>query len=207
MAYAKLTTVEKVRGWLKSDSPTNDNLIGLLIESLSDQAGRYLNRDNLGSVEAYVENYPMPRSTPSMPGRLLLRHYPIVTLTAVLNAGSSVPIIADPMVASAAGVLVDGERVLVFIGSPAAAGSGLPLCQVRYTAGHEPNAIPPGLTQAMNQWVGEIVKSQGWIGYVSQGLAGQSTSFEQGRSWNMSKRTKEMLEPFRDRIPHMGVCG
>lgn len=207
MAYEKLTTVADVRGWLRTNSTNDDALLGSLIDSLSAQVGRLLGRDNLGSIEAYVENYRVPTAGPSAQSRILLRHYPIVTLSSVGCAGQSTPIITDPMSAVVSGAWVeDDRRTLSFYGNSLVAGGGLPLCQVSYAAGYAPDDVPPGLKHAVNQWVGEIVRSQDWIGYTSKSLAGESVSFEQGRQWGMSKRTKEMLEPYRDRVPWSGVA-
>lgn len=209
MAYAKLTDTPKVKGWMRSTSSTDDGLIGSLIDSLSAQVGRLLGRDNLGSVESYVETYRIPRWRPNDPAELLLRHWPVVALTSVKISAADVAIITDAMAAVGAGVLVeDDRRTLAFYGAdgyPAFGGVGLPLCQIRYTAGYAAADIPPGLTHAVNQWVAEITKSQDWIGYVSKSLAGETVTFEQGRTWGMSKRTKEMLEPYRDRIPMSGA--
>jgi hypothetical protein len=199
MAYANLTTLADVKGWLRTTSATDDALLSWLIKSLSEQAGRYCQRDNLGSVETYTERQPIPRATPSRSPFILLNRWPVITVTSILCAGQSIPVISDPMAVAASGAFVqDDRRTLEFYGAPAS-GGGVPLLQVIYTAGY--TAVPPGLSQAVTQWVGEVARSQGWVGKVSEALAGQTVSYEQGRQWGMSKRTKEMFEPYRNRIP------
>jgi hypothetical protein len=210
MAYAALTTLADVKGWLRRTTDTDDALLSDLIGRLSDQVGRFLGRDNLGSVEAYTETYRVPRGTTVTPPRMVLRHYPVVALSSVKISGQSFDIITDPMAPTMSGAWVeDDRRTLTLFGSsslwPGWSGGGLPLCQIQYTAGYATGNIPGGLSQAVIQWVAEISKSQEWIGYVSKSLAGETVSYEMGREWGMSKRTKGMLEPFRDRIPMSGA--
>lgn len=200
MAYAKLTTVADVKGWLRNTSSSDDALLGALIDSLSAQAGLYLGRDNLGSIETYAERYRVPRCGSVVePARLMLRHYPVTALTGVSASGQAMAIV-DPLDPGAgAGAYLESDNRTVAFSGAIVPGNGLGVMLVSYQAGYP--KPPPGISQAMNQWVGEVVKAQGWIGKTSESLAGQTVSFEQGRQWNMSKRTKEMFEPYRDRIP------
>jgi hypothetical protein len=211
VAYEPLTQLADVKGWLKSTSTTSDALLSKLIAQLSHQAGIYLSRDNLGSVEQYTEFYRYPRVGSSGEATILLRHYPVTQLISVSGVSADIPILADPSIANQGGVWLeqDGRTLTIlnagaYLGpSQSSLGAGS-MTRIAYRAGYA--SVPPGLSQAINQWVGEVAKSQDWIGYTSKSIGGENVSFEQGRQWNMSKRTKELLEPYRNRVPMMGFA-
>lgn len=195
--YGALTTLENVKGWLKQTSPADDGHLSFLIESLSDSVGRMLGRDNLGSVESYVEVYPGTGT------RIVLDHYPVVVLSSVTLATRAQPLLTDPtMIGTASGIFLDRDRRTLRVSSDLVAKNGNTV--VVYTAGYATKDIPAGLEQAMNQWIGEIYKSKEWIGYTSKSLAGETVTFDKGTNFGMSPRTAAMFNPYKNRIPAMG---
>ena len=209
--YDPLSTVESVKRWLSTTVDTDDAVIGDLIKTCSELIGRFCGRDNLGDVLTYNETYWGPRGGPqtSQP-RLTLNHYPIVSITSCVIGSNTVPVITNPgATTNQSGIYVETvpeprQLIFLYMNWPMSwPWAGLPL-QISYTAGYASNATPPGLRQACNQWVGEIMKSRGWIGYKSKTLQGETVSFEDGKDWAMSPRTKAMLQPYRNRIPIMG---
>lgn len=212
--YDPLTTVESVEVWLQDQSGNNVPSYKALIPPVSQLIGKYLGRDNLGAVNTYTENYTQRRGRVGScaPAPIVLRHYPVVSLSSVTLYGLSVPIINPATLSapsSATGVLLeDDARTLSFYSVswpwPTFTGSGLPICQVSYTAGLTP--YDQGLQQVANQWVGEIFKSQAWIGHKSKSLAGEVVSFDMGVNLGMSPRTLAMLQPYRNVVPTFGVA-
>lgn len=213
--YGPLTTLDKVKRWL--DIPTSsDNADGLLedlIASTSELIGRFCARDNLGEVISYVETYWRPPgafSTQTRGPRIVLNHWPVVALQSVNLAGQNISIITNPLAPvnqSGAFVENDGRTLsLLFLAWPP---TNLPIV-VSYTSGYDAAAtvtaggIPPGLTQACNQWIGEVYKSKDWIGYRSKVLAGESVTYDTGKDFGMSPRTLAMIQPYRNRIPVYG---
>jgi len=208
-----LCTLDEVKRWLKI-SPTEedqDDLLVDLINGCSQQIAEYCGRDNLGAIETVVENRTVPITVlqkPNASPRILLKKYPVVTLTSVIwNNVSQTILTAQQLQYQQAGVfLEDDARTLTFLGlwMPPAYG----YVQINYTAGYQligaevpQQATPGGLRRAAIQWVGELYKASAWIGYKSKSIAGETISFEGGNSWGMSPRTKAMLQPFVDRMP------
>jgi hypothetical protein len=199
--YGPLTTLERVKLWLGQTAVTDDTKLEALIAATGDFVGRQLSRDNLGSLETYVETYFLDEYL--APGRtkqlqLVLDHYPVTTLTSVAQGVSSLGIVTDPaQLARASGVWLERDhRTLRFLSLPSAA----PVT-ITYTAGYAEDEIPQGLVQAATQFVSEIYKSKDWIGYTSKALAGETVSYDVGRVWGASPRTRAMFQPYVNRIP------
>lgn len=211
MAYDPLTNLASLKEWAKIDSNTNlsgadDGLLTALIGRVSELIGRYLARGNLGGVYSYTENY-FKRQTSGLLGgggefEIVLRHWPVVTLTQVLmNGPNVVPILSNStLIAGNAGVflLEDGEsepRILKF--RSLYRDLSLPI-QITYTAGYTPATIPSGLQQAANSYALEIYRAQSFAGWKSKSLAGEVVAFDEGGKWGISKRVEMMLQPYRD---------
>lgn len=203
MPYDNLTTVPALKEWLGQETDVSDGEFGTLIQVASSIIGRYLGRDNLGSVISYTENYF--RRGNRLNDRawfdLTLRHYPIVTVTSVtMNNTILTPISQDELQSGQSGYYVaegDGEpRNLKFM----YLARTNPI-SVAYTAGYPPNGIPFEIQQACIQFASEIFRSAQWIGMKSRGIAGETTTFDTNSSWGMSNRIRALLQPFRDVNP------
>ena len=188
----------------------DDGLLQQLINVASEQIGRFCSRSNLGAVGSYTENYFKRWSSGMLGGsgefNLVLRHYPIVTLTSVNMNGSLVPILNNQtLIAAQAGVFpLEGEEPRVLKFRTLWRDTSVPI-QVVYTAGYALNSIPAGLRQAANAYCAEIYKSTSWVGYRSKSLAGEVVSFELGESWGMSKRVQALCKPHVNDVPFMGM--
>ena len=215
MAYDPLTTVQSLKAWLQTGGGANnastvdDAELNELIQVASDLIGRHLTRPNLGSVYSYTESYFQPRGFVNRwqgTFDILLRHWPVASLSFVNVNNSEVNILTSATVGSgAAGVyLCEGDpedlRKLKFLGLYC--DTLIPI-QVVYTAGYAVNAIPRPLQQAANQFASEIFRSATWIGFKSKSIAGEMVTFDTGTEWGMSKRIQTMLKPFENNIPFM----
>lgn len=204
MPYDNLTTVASLKAWLRPTGNNDDAEFATLITVASDLIGRFCGRDNLGKVYTYTENYFRSGSFKTSTRQdlsLVLRHYPIVSLVSVAASGnSSVPILDQAALQSnQAGVFVQEDvepRMLKFRFLQLA----YPIT-VTYTAGYAFNLIPMTLAQACNQVAAEIFRSSQWVGLKSISMAGETTSYDAGEAWGMSKRTQAMLQPYRDVVP------
>lgn len=195
--YEPLTTIERLRLWLKITDDSDDALLGALIESCSEQIGRYCSRDNLGSVESYNETYWF-RSTNIRP-LLVLDHWPVVSISQIKIAGADVAVVTDPMQAGIGGAFLDRDARTLRL--PPVLYRDTPV-QIAYTAGFDP--LDLGLEQICCQFTGEVYKSKDWIGYSSKSLAGETVSFQSGTKFGMSPRTVAMLEPYKNRMMRSG---
>lgn len=209
MSYDPLCTLDEFKKWIgyKPTEENQDEDIVALISALSRNIGEYCGRDNLGAIQTYSENRKLSSSGSNSP-RILVGSYPVISLTSILYNNTSLAILTPQQLQqNTAGVfLEDDSRTLSFLGLWVPQGRGY--VQINYTAGFQLNgaevaaqATPSGLRQACIQWVGEILKSKGWIGYNSKSLGGETVSFEGGRSWGMSPRTKAMIQPYVNRMP------
>jgi len=208
MSNDALCELSDVKEWLgiKPTEAEQDDDLDWLIQSCSEQIGQFCGRDNLGTVGTYSENY-RPRMATARP-RIILRHYPVVAIVSITWANTQQTILSAAQVQANTtnGVfLEDDNRTLSFLGSLFARGFGGSngVVLVNYTAGYsmDSNKTPFGLRQAAIQFVGEVYKSRGWIGFRSKSLAGETTTFEGGAAWGMSPRTKAMLQPYVNRMP------
>jgi len=207
MSYDVLTTVPSLKAWLKPSGTNDDAEFGALIKVASDLIGRYLTRDNLGKVYSYTENYFRSGTFQVLRSRstfsLVLRHWPIVSLSKVTVNNGSVPVLDESGLQTAKSgvyVLEDVEpRILKFQYINAI----YPIT-VSYDAGYPENAVPNGLQQACNQYASEIFRSAAWAGLKSNSMAGETTTYDTGGTWGISDRVKGMLMPFRDVVPFRG---
>jgi hypothetical protein len=207
VSYDVLSTVASLKAWLKPQGVNDDAEFGVLLQVASDLIGRYLTRDNLGAVYPYTENYFRNSSFQALRQRsifdLVLRHWPIVSLTSVTINNSPVTILNQTGLQQAqAGVFVleDVEpRILKFQYLNAV----YPITVV-YTAGYAAGSIPMGLQQACNQYAAEIFRSANWVSLKSQAMAGETTAFDTGGAVGMSDRVKAMLIQYKDVVPFRG---
>lgn len=213
MAYDKLTSVPALKRWLIgataiSQTTTNpdDDEYAMLIQVASELIGRFCGRDNLGSVGTYTENYfkrGSSKMSVSTDFDLVLRHYPVATLSSVIVNNSQVTILNESGLQSArAGVylLEDTEpRILKFQYLYAS----YPI-SVTYTAGYAANAIPGPLQQAAIQFASEIFRSPTWLGVKSRSIASENITFDTNSVWGMSNRIKMLLQPYVDVVPFRG---
>lgn len=206
MAYNDpLTTFDSFSAWMRSTGAVDESTVTPLIVSASDLIARFCDRDNLAAVYSYTETYyPKPRRVSSFGVNrnfsVLLRHYPVVAVQAIVLNGASVKVlsISDLQSSPVGAYLKDDKeaRVLDFFGvlvvEPA-------ILQVTYTAGY--TEVPDGLVQACNTLVGEMYKQPGRIGMQSVAMGGETTSFNKASSWGMSDLIKGMCMPYKDNIP------
>jgi hypothetical protein len=201
--YDPLTTVDQVKAWLKSSGTGDDALIEALIPTSSELIGRYCERENLGSIYSYSEVYypgQRARSWHTRNWDIVLRHYPVVSLTSVIINNTQIPILQQSdLQAGTSGVYLEEDtepRVLKFIGVAAYPVGGF--VQVNYTAGYPSNAIPAGLSQGTNQFTVEMLRASTRVGLKSVSAAGETTSFDMGTNWAMSSMVKAMVHPYRN---------
>jgi hypothetical protein len=206
VAYDRLTNLAYVKTWLKLKGNDEDVALAALVDRASDLIGRYCGRDNLGGVYTYTENYfPEGVPTTSKGGnfKLMLRHYPVITLTGVLLNNSPVTILTNSTVTlNQAGVFIDTTvpepRQLRFL--YLWRDSTTPI-QVVYTAGYTVSTIPNALQQAAIQTIVEMYKSSQWVGFRAKSLAGENVSFDPGEKWGLSPRTIGLIKPFINVVP------
>ena len=213
MSYDPLTTVDEFKIWqAKPQGQTaSDAVIGQLIAALSEEIGRYCDRDNLGLVLPYTERWaPVGTQPYYRDPEYVLRAYPVTALTSVAIGSTAVPVITD-LTGQTSGALLDSwesnPRRVSLVGYRVWPCTG-PLV-VQYQAGYwganAPSGtkptVPTGLKQVLHQWINEVLVSRISTGQKSQTLAGQTVTYELGEKFGMSPRTKAMLEPYRNRVP------
>lgn len=204
MPYDNLTTVASLKAWMKPTAGGSDDAeLATLINVASDLIGRFCGRDNLGKVYQYTENYfrsGAMRTGTRVDLSLVLRHYPITQMVSVFSGNTQIPVLAQAdLQSNQAGVFVQEDvepRMLKFrfVSLP------YPIT-VTYMAGYSFNSIPQTLGQACNQVAAEIFRSASWIGKKSQAMAGETTTYDSGEAWGMSKRTQAMLSQYKDVVP------
>lgn len=194
---------------MKLTSNDDDGLLTQLIAAASDGIGRFCARSNLGKIYTYTENYFKRWTTTIANGEfdLILRHYPVTTLSQVLmNGNNAVQILNNTSIINgSAGVylMVEDEEPRTLKFRRLFRDNTVPI-QVTYQAGYPSTGIPPGLAQAANAFAAEIYRSQGWLGYKSKVLAGENINYDMGESWGMSKRVQAMLKNYINVVPWMG---
>ena len=200
MSYDALTSLQSVKAWMKYTGNDDDGILGELINAASAQIGQLCDRDNLGNVYAYTEQY-FDRTATRLSARyyfdIILRHYPVTALSSV-NMGT-VPVtiltLAEQQNNQAGAFLLDDiePRTLRF--------QGLLRCDpitITYSAGYPAGSVPPALRQAANQLTTEMFRSQGWVGMKSIAVNGETTTFDTRDTWGMSKHLQAMLAPYRN---------
>ncbi len=203
MAYDALVTIGQVKSWLKVPGPGDDGGIGPMVNAASEMIGRWCDRDNLGNVYSYSENY-QKRGRYNLDLNtgfdLILRHWPIVTVTSVsLGASPCNALTLAQLQQGAPGYYIDEDvepRILKFVGM-----NPLYPINVQYTAGYAPGSIPWGLQQAALQLASEMFRSEAWVMKKSVNIGGEIVSIDAGNSWGMSDRVKAMVQPFRNVNP------
>lgn len=214
--YDNLATVDMLKRWLLGAQPqgsagsttTNpdDPEYAALIQVASDLIGRYCARDNLGKVISYTENY-FKRGSSNRSVRpdfdLVLRHYPVVSVTSVVMSNSPVTVLNETgLQGNQSGVFLEEDsepRILKFQSC-----YGVYPITVTYTAGYAQNAIPNPLRQAALQFAAEIFRSSTWIGKKSIAIAGETITYDTNGVWGMSNRIKMLIQPFVDVVPFRG---
>jgi hypothetical protein len=203
MSYDALCTVNQVKGWLKITKPGDDAGLAAMIMPASEMIGRFCNRDNLGGVYSYTENYTK-RTRYTLSDResfdIVLRHWPIVSITSVTVASLNLTqLTAAQIQLWTPGYYIEEDtepRVLKIVGYA----NPFPV-QVSYSAGYAPGSIPWGLQQAAIQLASEMFRAESWVDKKSVNLAGEVVAGDMGNSWGMSDKVKAMLMPFRDVVP------
>jgi hypothetical protein len=203
MSYDVLCTVNQVKQWMKVTTSADDGALGGLIMPASEMIGRFCNRDNLGGIYSYTENYSK-RSRYTLNDRdsldLVLRHWPIVSITSLyVNQTPLAPLTAQQIQAWTPGYYIEEDvepRTVKIIGYPTA----FPV-QITYTAGYAQGSIPWGLQQACVQTVAEMFRAEQWVGKKSVNIGGEVVTGDMGDSWGLSARTRALLQPFRDINP------
>ena len=203
--YDALVTLPQVKQWLGYTDSNSDGGLTWLIKASSELIGRYTSRKNLGAVISFNEFYFASGGTKQT---LILNNYPVVSLTSITVNGVAQAILTYPTIGP--GFFLHNDlRTLLYIGGfyPTATLSlarNTPI-NVQYTAGYATADIPPGLQQACIQHIGEITKSQAWIGYRSKSLAGETVAFDTGATMSMSPRTVAMINPYIDKLPAQSI--
>lgn len=202
MAYDVLCTLNQVKQWAKVTTPADDGALGGLIMPASEMIGRFCNRDNLGGVYSYTENYVKRNRALNDQASLdlVLRHWPIVSVTNIyVNSTALNALTAQQIQSWTPGYYIEEDvepRIIKIIGYPPT----FPV-QVIYTAGYAAGSIPWGLQQACVQLVVEMFRAEQWVDKKSVNLGGEVVTGDMGNSWGMSDRVKSMLMPFRDINP------
>lgn len=172
-----LTTLAKVKRWLGlASNNLDDQILEDLITSCSDLIREFLGRDIVKLT--YTNDVYDGTGADS----IVLRQYPIISLTSVSVGGS---LIAD---AVAAGRMLRRTSGIF----PPGAGNVL----VTYEAGYDP--IPHGLDQACVEMVGEVYKSKDRIGHVSKQLGGDIVTFDMT---DIPARIKTSLHQWMSVVP------
>lgn len=183
-----LTTLERVRAWLKPGSSNlgtaDDALLGDLISSASAMVLGHLNRTTLG-VEDYSEFYDT-----AAVNFVTLRQSPVVSVTSLVIIGQQTfteP--CDPASPRPGQLLVDRQR-LVLVGGRFPAGRST--IQVNYSAGYA--TVPEDIQQIVVELVGERFKSRDRIGVRSKSLPnGESVTFDRSA---LSLMAIQVLQPY-----------
>ena len=202
MAYDSLCTLGQVKQWLKITTAGDDAGVSAMIMPASEMIGRFCNRDNLGGVYSYTENYTKKSRTlnDQYSLDLVLRHWPIVSVTSVYVGQTPLTALTGLQVQQwTPGYYIEEDvapRILKIIGYPPT----FPV-QVTYTAGYAPGSIPFQLQQACIQLAGELFRAESWVDKKSVNVGGEVVSGDMGNSWGMSDKVKAMLMPFRDINP------
>ena len=204
--YDRLTDLQTTKAWLKVSGNNDDAVLAQLIDAMSETVGRFCGRDNLGAIIDYDDMF-FPRSNLAALGNnnfsLMMRAYPVTEIVSVTVNNSPCTILDNESIMTGqAGVYLDVQdvepRLLRFNGI---FWNGVSPIRVKYKAGYEKSNVPKGLQQAVRQAVAEVYRSQGWIGYSSKAIGGETVSFDTGDSWGLSKRTQTMLGPYRNVVP------
>lgn len=200
--YAPLTTVASVKAWSDNTGTANDGQIQTIIGRASELVGKYCGRANLGEVLTFNETR-FTRGKRLFQQRiwdLVLRQYPIVSITSILINNNVIQTITPTqLMAGQSGVFIDDAlepRLLKFVGIDVVDPG---IVNVIYTAGYNGiGNIPGGLQQAVDQYVVEIMRSAKFVNLKSESMAGETTSYDMGGDWGMSNRVSSMLQPYKD---------
>jgi Phage gp6-like head-tail connector protein len=206
--YDNLCTLQQLKSWLSVTTGNDDPNLSLLIEVASEAIGRYCGRDNLGAVYSYTENY-FKRGAYRLDSHesfdLVLRHWPVVSLTSVVMNGASQTILNETTLQSySAGIYLledpTDQRILKFRylyrTDP---------ITISYTAGYAAGTIPAPLAQACLQYAAEIFKSAGWVMKKSVTVGGETVAMDEGTIVGMSSRVTAALQPYRNVVPFLGA--
>lgn len=159
MAAGDLTTVAKVREYLKLEDSLEDAYLATLVSAASAWMKSETGRDLLAAN--YVETFDGEGSS-----GLTLSNGPVASVTSVTVDGDPVPVRATP---SDAGWVLRGDR-LELVGYRFSRGVGN--VTVSYRAGYE--VIPEDLAQAVVMRAGLSYRDRDWAGMSSRIVAGES---------------------------------
>lgn len=193
-----LTSVANVKAYLGDVTGTNDALIQKLVTGVSAFALQQMNRATLAQAP-YVELYDGP-------GRdsMLLRQWPVVSITAIEFAGSAGLLPADTTVwPPASGYAVEptgdgdlGHQALMLFGGRCFP-YGRRNVRVTYVAGYA--ATPADIELACTEMVGEDYKRRSRLGILSQAVNGNETVSYAQR--DMPPRAKSTFPNYKRVVP------
>ena len=179
MAAGDLTTLANVKSWLGITNTSDDALLAQLITGYSQFVTEYCSRD---FVQTTYTDQIYDGSGSSV---LVLRQYPILSISAISIDGVAVP---------STSFSHNGRAVLLKTGQVFTSSYGN--VSVSYQAGY--STIPTGLERAVIELIGQRYTEKDRIGHASKQLAGETVSFITAAMLNS---VREALEMYINRVP------
>ena len=174
-----LTTLAAVKAYASVGTDANDAMLSALITGYSDLVRAYTGRDF--TLQSYLQSFDGRNSA-----MLILPQWPVVAVTAVLVDGRAIPSQASFGVSgyrfTDTAIVLDGYRFA----------RGLGNVQVAWTAGYA--AVPPAISQALNEMVALRYALRTSQGVASKSLAGETITFTQR---DMPAAAKTVLDQFK----------
>lgn len=183
---AAFTTLADVKAWLPVNGDADDTLLTNLIVAASAFIEVWIGR-TLALTTYTAESYDGPGGA-----RLALRHYPVVSVSALTIDGVTIPQATSPTAngwirsSSGAGLVLRGYSFT----------SGIENVAVTYSAGF--TSTPVDIAQACKELVGLRYKERDRIGFVSKAISGEVVTFTQR---DMSEGIKTLLNAYREVRP------
>lgn len=180
---ASLTTIQAVKAVLGITLSDSDALIDALIDRASATVESYCDRTL--SQATHVEARDGGGGS-----AMMLRQYPVTSVTSVVIGGATIPQSPDGM---QAGWFVSG-RTLHLIGYRFTRGPASSV--ITYTAGF--STVPADIEAATIEVVALMLKRRDRIGVSSKSMAGESITFEQAA---MPESVVSMLSSYCNMVP------
>lgn len=184
-----LTTLEAVKAWGEIKGTSEDSVIQAAITGFSKHIHLRTGRDALKSIEDFTEVYDGNGSP-----RMLLRNYPIVSVTSVLVDGS--PAAIAPGYGVAGVTIIEEKKGIGFgFGSSGRFTQGIANIQVIYQAGYD--GVPVDLELAVREAVATNYKRRAWADLKSKSIAVQGTTGTTTyRDWKLTPQIEAIIDDY-----------
>ncbi len=168
---ADLTTLANAKQWIGITGSTDDAMLTRLVSASSDYITMWLGRDiTLQTYNSYRDG---------IPGNIMvLRNYPVVSVSTVTIDGNVVPAAVYPSVGASPspGFIFDNYSIML-VGGVYAFTRGFQNVYFSYQAGY--STIPTEIEQAALELVALRYKERDRIGMVSKAIGGETTTYSQ----------------------------